>query len=35
MPLLLDLHQMTHLPQHACEHRAVVVLDGLADLAEA
>jgi hypothetical protein len=25
---------MAHLPEHACEDRAVVVLDGLADPAE-
>src|SRR5919198_2698953 len=35
MPLLLDLYEMTHLAKHAREDRAVVVLDGLADLAEA
>src|SRR3954453_14996116 len=32
---LLDLHEMADLPQHACDHRALVVLGGAADLAEA
>src|SRR3954453_17350660 len=31
---LLDLHEMADLPQHACDHRALVVLGGAADLAE-
>src|SRR3982750_2861798 len=32
---LLDLHEMADLPQHACDDRALVVLGGAADLAEA
>src|SRR5204863_2724552 len=32
---ILDPHQVANLPQHACEHRGLVVLDGLADLAQA
>src|SRR5206468_1326642 len=32
---ILDPHQVTDLPQHACEHRGLVVLDRLADLAQA
>src|SRR5581483_1181264 len=31
---IFDLHEVTDLPQHACEHRALVVLGGAADLAE-
>src|SRR3954451_16497185 len=32
---ILDPHQVAHLAQHACEHRRLVVLHGLADLAQA
>ena len=32
--LLLDLHEVAHLAKHACDHRVVVVLGGLADPAE-
>src|SRR5438034_10573527 len=31
---ILDPHEVTDLPQHACEDRGLVVLDGLADLAQ-
>src|SRR5919201_5969813 len=31
---MLDLHEVTDLPKHACEDRALVVLGGLADLSE-
>src|ERR671925_1522156 len=31
---ILDLHQVTDLPQHACEDGAVVVLDGLTNPAK-
>src|SRR5262245_11920853 len=31
---ILDLDQVADLPKHACQDRAVVVLHGLADLAE-
>src|SRR5437588_3949676 len=31
---ILDLHEVADFPQHACENGPVVVLDGLADLAE-
>src|SRR5215212_1451863 len=31
---ILDPHQVANLPQHACEHRGLVVLDRLADLAQ-
>src|SRR5438477_608483 len=31
---IVDLHEVADFPQHACEHRAVVVLGGLADLSE-
>src|SRR5207253_6345174 len=32
---LLDLYEVTDLPQHAGEHRTLLLLDGTADLAEA
>src|SRR5437764_12444145 len=31
---IVDLHEVTDLSKHACEHRAVVVLGGLADPTE-
>src|SRR5581483_9190105 len=32
---VLDLHEVAYLPEHACEHRALVVLGGVADATEA
>src|SRR5919108_5863626 len=31
---ILDPHEVTDLPEHACEHRRLVVFDGLADPAQ-